>query len=68
MKGYCKCGTEIDETGWTQFGMCYECWVKDRITDAYNRGYSDALFDYNYEADYDNDGDHEPYRMEDDYD
>lgn len=58
MKGYCKCGKVIDEVEFTQFSMCESCW------DAYNTGYSDALFD----SKDDNDGDHEPYRMEDDYD
>ena len=58
MKGYCKCGAVIDEVTFTQFGMCDEC-------RAYNKGYQDALFDCSND---DNDGDHEPYRMEDDYD
>ncbi len=25
MKGYCKCGKEIDEVEFTQFGSCVEC-------------------------------------------
>ena len=25
MKGYCKCGKEIDETEFTQFGSCVDC-------------------------------------------
>ena len=66
MKGKCKCGKIIDEVEFTQFGMCQKCWA---IQDAYNRGYSDALFDTNFEREptwSDNEGDH--LRMEDDYD
>ena len=65
MKGYCKCGEVMDEVEYTQFGMCSACYSTNEIREAYNRGYSDALFDYNID---DNDGDHEPYIMEDDYD
>lgn len=25
MKGYCKCGKEIDEVEFTEFGSCREC-------------------------------------------
>ena len=29
MKGYCpKCGKEVDEVEYTQFGMCIECYKK----------------------------------------
>lgn len=60
MKGYCKCGKEIDETEFIQFSMCQECWI---IQNAYNKGYSDACYDL---ATDDNDGEY--LRMEDDYD
>lgn len=29
MKGYCKCGTVIDEVEFTQFGMCEDCRLKE---------------------------------------
>jgi len=29
MKGYCKCGKEIDETVFTEFGFCKECNIKE---------------------------------------
>ena len=61
MKGYCKCGAVYDEVEHSQFGMCVKCW---EFREAYNKGYTDALLDYQE----DNDGDHEPYIMEDDYD
>ncbi len=28
MKGYCDCGKEIDETEFTQWGSCFDCYEK----------------------------------------
>lgn len=29
MKGYCECGTEIDEVEFTQFGSCRKCNLRE---------------------------------------
>ena len=65
MKGYCKCGVEIDEVEFTELGMCLACYTIEARQSGYDEGYTDALWDV---SDDDNDGDHEPYHMEEDYD
>jgi len=68
MKGYCKCGSEIDEIEFTELGMCLECYTINTHNDSYKQGYTDALFDIcdGDEVD-DNDGDW-VLHIEDDYD
>lgn len=29
MKGYCKCGKEIDEVQFSQFKMCSQCYIEN---------------------------------------
>ena len=65
MKGYCKCGKEIDEVEFTQFdGMCEECYsIINDYWRGYEKGYQDALDDCKEEE---NDGEH--YNINEDYD
>jgi len=81
MKGYCKCGKEIDEIEYTQFGMCEKCvdeegcpecgynWVEDELNkkNEYWRGYKQGYEDVLDDCK-DGNWEEEPYRMEEDYD
>lgn len=39
MKGYCTCGTEIDEVQFTQFGKCEKCYMEDEEKNRKQREY-----------------------------
>ena len=54
MKGFCKCGTIIDEVVYTELGMCQQCyymeelfkgWKKFKCELEYKKGYKKGYLD-----------------------